>query len=748
MLYDSAYASEIKAWLASKLEPICDADPDVLADYVLALLKHDDDAVKLAQTLNDQLSDFLADNTISFSQETVEMLQQRSYLPASAPAEPPSPSAMDTSSSRKRGRPEGREDGDTSMTKSLRSGDGQQGDGAQNDAWANRRIGSGSTRGGRGGGGGGRMGNVSPIGDRQQQPGGRVTLPEGMCRDFHLRGFCSRGDSCKYQHLPTNGQPWGMPQPGAFPMPGSVPGSVPMPTPPQAGGEDAEMSNGALSVNNGLPDQPNPVMMPFPFPGMPGMPGMPGLPPMPGMDFGIFANGDGGRGRGRGQGSGPGRGGRGMNGQFRSTRRSQTTLVIENVPSENLDLMQVNERFKRFGTITNIQIDKAGRKALVSYSTADEARRAHSDPDVIFGSRFVKVYFQALDDQPSSDGAHSPGQNAGARGPSASSSASRSGRGGTPGWGGKGSGRQPVITAADVKMLSADAKAKQSAVATMLEEQKLLMSGITMLDGDAKKKAMSRLRELATTIPLATQQAKEAAEKVQNVGPVTPIPESSKALMEKAKKRQLDRELDAMAASGVGASMAVDGEEGGTGASEDGASTEELKAKLLSLKAEAAALGIDASGATGGRGRGRSGRFLTRGAYRGRGGAACGFQRGFANLDNRPTKLLVDLTTEGGDAIDGEKREKVIAWFKNFGEFENIEEGDSGASSKLVIKWKNRHEGDKAVWSGGNIPDVGKVKMHWAAVAVSSPASAAGTETTSPATAANGDQTSFAMTAV
>lgn len=40
----------------------CDAEPDVLADYIIALLKHDGTEAELSALLNEQLSDFLDDS--------------------------------------------------------------------------------------------------------------------------------------------------------------------------------------------------------------------------------------------------------------------------------------------------------------------------------------------------------------------------------------------------------------------------------------------------------------------------------------------------------------------------------------------------------------------------------------------------------------------------------------------------------------------------------------------------------------
>jgi RNA-binding protein 26 len=79
-LYDSSTVSHLRPWLIKALEPMyecssmnspgllvqeltqscrCDADPEVLSDYVLALLKHDAAEAELRTMFVQQLQDFL-----------------------------------------------------------------------------------------------------------------------------------------------------------------------------------------------------------------------------------------------------------------------------------------------------------------------------------------------------------------------------------------------------------------------------------------------------------------------------------------------------------------------------------------------------------------------------------------------------------------------------------------------------------------------------------------------------------------
>ncbi|KAJ3197495.1 hypothetical protein HK101_003193 [Irineochytrium annulatum] len=61
---------DLRGYLTAQLEPICDADPEVLADYVLALLKHDKHDLK--ETCINQLEDFLKEETVPFVNKLFE----------------------------------------------------------------------------------------------------------------------------------------------------------------------------------------------------------------------------------------------------------------------------------------------------------------------------------------------------------------------------------------------------------------------------------------------------------------------------------------------------------------------------------------------------------------------------------------------------------------------------------------------------------------------------------------------------
>lgn len=70
-----------RTWLAKLLEPICDADPTALANYVIALVKKDKSDEELKAICADQLDVFLQKETNDFVDKLFESLSTGSYLP-------------------------------------------------------------------------------------------------------------------------------------------------------------------------------------------------------------------------------------------------------------------------------------------------------------------------------------------------------------------------------------------------------------------------------------------------------------------------------------------------------------------------------------------------------------------------------------------------------------------------------------------------------------------------------------------
>lgn len=409
-------------------------------------------------------------------------------------------------------------------------------------------------------------------------------------------------------------------------------------------------------------------------------------------------------------GRGGGRGGRGGRGTFERRPTSDTTLVIENIPAENLDLVKINEYFKKFGTITNIQIDASSKKALVSYSQAAEAKAAHSSPEVIFNNRFVRVFFQRLDE---AELASKPAQ-AAAPAPPKNNFAF-----------GQNKFVRPDLAQEKAKEFQAAAQKKLD---DLMAEQKEVMTKLTSGSASAeeKKNLMAKFSTLESEIKKATQELRNAVTGVhvskENTQSSLPTldPSALQEQRERREREQLDRELEAHSKGGQETS-------------------EELKAKLAKLEAEATDLGINptdvisAAGRGGYRGRGRASfRGASRGYssfYRGR-GASTMANRASMSLDNRTSKVHVtDVPEAGGD--------KTKEFFKQFGEVNSFEDKEDGS---FVVFYKARTSGEKALRSGLSVPEIGSVKATWSNDGAIAQTSAEMQDTSTDSPAAEGEE--------
>jgi RNA-binding protein 26 len=67
-LFSEADSPLLKTFLIHRLESSSEADPDVLSDYILALLRHDQSPEEVMQTCITQLSDFMTSGIFLRSQ--------------------------------------------------------------------------------------------------------------------------------------------------------------------------------------------------------------------------------------------------------------------------------------------------------------------------------------------------------------------------------------------------------------------------------------------------------------------------------------------------------------------------------------------------------------------------------------------------------------------------------------------------------------------------------------------------------
>lgn len=374
MLFDEADSELLKKWIVKKLEDVSDADSDVLADYVLALVKTDDPEPVAKASCVENLQDFLGDTSGKFVDDVFAAIKTKAYDPSKPAPKPPAPTYQPprrTSLEPPKPLPESRkrtyQDWDQSEAQNGQIPSYQGGDRPVKQP---RRG-----RGGRGGFDqrGGRHGQYSgapqiappqmptpppglpafdpnnPMGSMMAQfvamtgmPGFPQLQPQvERCRDYDTKGFCARGAQCPYEH-------------------GNDHYVVP--------GDQYDPSQATL-----LNVQPTRT--------------------------GVFETSPGRRGR-------AGHRGRGGNNNFRgggkradfsmqgqNHDRSITAVVVEQIPEDKFDEQTVREFFGEFGNIEEITLQPYKRLAIVKYDAYDAARAAYDSPKVVFDNRFVKVYW-------------------------------------------------------------------------------------------------------------------------------------------------------------------------------------------------------------------------------------------------------------------------------------------------------------------------------------------------------------------
>ncbi|KAH8681057.1 hypothetical protein BX600DRAFT_504797 [Xylariales sp. PMI_506] len=88
MLFAEDDAPLLKTWIIKRLANTSDADADVLADYVLALLRHEGDDSSIRKLFEEEIPDFLRDDSTAFIEDIFQAIKYKSYLPG-APTAPP-----------------------------------------------------------------------------------------------------------------------------------------------------------------------------------------------------------------------------------------------------------------------------------------------------------------------------------------------------------------------------------------------------------------------------------------------------------------------------------------------------------------------------------------------------------------------------------------------------------------------------------------------------------------------------------
>ncbi|KAI9307199.1 hypothetical protein BJ944DRAFT_238075 [Cunninghamella echinulata] len=696
--------SDLKDFVKTQISSLSDADPEILADYILALITEAKPSNDNKNSLKEKLNEFFEDQTDVFIDRLFNHLDKKSGTK----------NASSNESYQIEGSDDDEEDGDRSFKHRRQKQDKD----ASRNEYNKRQLSdheesntnkmhrpykphrddptaieasSGSS--------------YSPYnnnnhsnrrGNRMNghgRGGKRNYLSKPVCRDYNEKGYCVRGDLCPYDHgsdsivvdeasTYNNNNRFGA-NSGNRMMP-MVPGTQPFfNIPPNAFGSteayDPEsgalmqntMANFPMNLNNGM-------MPPIPDNILKSMMMIQQQQQQQQQQQGYTAPGGPMR---KPHGTGHrNRGGYGnvnndkMNNnnnnrlqqQQQNHRQQQTALVIDNIPQEMCDMTKINEYFKKFGTIINIKLQL--QKAIVQFNTHAEAEAAYSSPDAIFDNRFVKVYwYKEGDEQPTAEPKPKIQNHWKPQPPPPSVTHNEP------------DPNEVAAKAAELaKLREEKQKKRQEQMKAVLDAQKqreqLLQEKI-----DEQKKLLAKLSDTSLT-PAAKEELLATLKKIAsdiNISKTTTTPTPTTATATPAT---------------TNATVSV----GNSNESPD-----QLKEKLAKLEAEAASLGISPDG---------SNRLSNYPSVRG-GGSFYGYRGGWPrvarggikrSLDNRPTKILIKNIPEN---INKDELQQHFQQFGNLVSFDNNQ-------NDFIAHYSQRYEAEKAMVIGSKLL-AGQLTLSW-----------------------------------
>ncbi|KAG0744708.1 hypothetical protein G6F57_007813 [Rhizopus arrhizus] len=644
-------SDDLEEFVCNEVASLCDADPKVLAQYIIALIGNGERNDALRASLDDKLKEFFDDQTAPFIDRLFIKLNSNNKK---APKEPSDrfnaysdeeDDDGDRNFKHRRQRSEPRDDRtDFSEQNKRRYADenpqysnkhfrGNNGDDRRNPY----NIPSGATGGyssydrGRGRAGAGR-GYSGPN---------RAGTKPPMCRDYIEKGYCMKGDVCPYDHgrdriiVEDANKNTYMP---SMPTGGSVP----------------------TMVNRSVPNQQFLGMTDAYDPERASL-----LPTNPALSNDM---------RGpmqqrRGGHRGGGRGGR-VGFRHQNSNPTNTTLTVEKIPPEFCQISTVNEFFAKFGTITNISVQPHAQKAIIQYSTRAEAEKAYTCPDAVFDNRFVKVYWNK------DETVTAPATGTNAVTPATASteesqqSTAQKRKAAEP---------DPELVAARAaelaKIREEKHKKHQEHMKTILEIQKKREQQLQQQIAEQKR----LLDKLSNSSNMGTEEKAEILKQLKS------IQSAIESNQNQAAAPFTTATTDAATTDATTAAETADSKE---------QASAELQKKLEHLEAEAAMLGVNTGSSYPGRGgyygRGRGGWPRSRG----------GFTR--MTLDNRPTKIVIK------DIPEGTTEEELRQHFEQYGQISLFEKSDSEAS----VQYTQRFLAEKAMSYGPNFAK-GKLQLSW-----------------------------------
>ncbi|TYZ62843.1 hypothetical protein PybrP1_005514 [[Pythium] brassicae (nom. inval.)] len=645
----------------------CDADPEVLSKYVLALIQNDPKKDGLPETCVSKLEEFLGDETRGFVARLFKALESGSYKSNGAEqggGGEDDRDGGDEENSRRRGRAPSEDDDERRRSKRRRDDDRareapRREVGRRQPAYAGR----GDMR-----AGGGRGGPHNGVG-----PG-----PMGGGRGD--QGF----------NRPRNFAPeWGMPPPqhmGMWPPPHFAP--------PRGGYGMPDFDPNGFNPENPAMAPPPHLMIPRHMGG-----GGPFFPHQGGR------GGRGGRFGGRG-GEFPDGAGKDEHETAAAAAGAKTTLRVSNVDPKYVNMTKLSLHFSKFGNVVNVQMRPSFKCAYVQYATEEEAKKAFHSPIPVCNNRFIEVKWAKYDakdphgapsvaEQTAAEGKEGDEASTGTHGAAVSSDS---------GGGGGGFDKQPG-SAEDGGAAATELTPEELRAAALEQGRKVLEQKRELLE---KQRQLMKQKE--ALIKRQLSQHKELLERMSqnsdkfSLGDKRDLLNKIMALSQDLKALQ-PRGGAALGRAAAATSGGGGGDSSGSSASTSGSSSiVGLKEELSALEAEASTSGAVPSGFGGGRGvGGRWGAGGGRGFQRGGGRGG----RGSHTLDNRTTIVKVANLPEA--ARDSSVLEQH---FGNFGAIERVVV-DEASPSLGFIKFQDRYGGQAALSHGGVFGDTA-LQLAWA----------------------------------
>ncbi|KAA1133073.1 RNA-binding protein 26 [Puccinia graminis f. sp. tritici] len=390
MILEQKQSDYLKQWMVQKLKPICDADHEVLSEYVMALLRHDQSENQLRSSCLKQLEDFLQQDTKLFVTDLFDHL--RTFGAFNGSYQPPEINLSASVLLRKRSLavdepyllPNNNQlDNQHRPSQSSTAPIPQYTPTQSHPSFLHFPEPQSNLI--------NPLPSFNPSSHTQQPPYNNTNTNQprnskrprrSICRDYHYRGYCARGSSCHFSHDDRDQDASSSSTQSSAYFSKTLPAETqPTTAPPSATCIPLVFSS--TSVGQQIPGLGGPLTIPYDLP-IPSFSSSNPPEQQSGNDQSNHYNS-----------RHPDRSTR-FNGPTSNTRKPFTTLFIENIPQSSLSDRAVREYFSMFGPLTNVTLDVHNSQAQVTFKSTDDAKRAYSSPEPVFNNRFVRIHIKRV----------------------------------------------------------------------------------------------------------------------------------------------------------------------------------------------------------------------------------------------------------------------------------------------------------------------------------------------------------------